>query len=169
MAQSVAEVIAGDTYTTTIQRTRYSKQFTYFSNERPGLIDQLLEQIRTNPPTEDPNYHAFIKSIIRYEHRWGKFSQWTRQEFEHYVETHNIDYRCHGYMKRNICLRIYDDDGRLVTAEDLIKMYHSGISTINRTLQKRNRGRVFEFEYVRYDIDNPTIWRAMCQREGLYN
>ena len=96
--------------------------------------------------TDDQNYYQFITSIVQHQHRWGEFEQWTYDRWSQYAEDNHIDYRCRRHMKRNICLRVYGHDGRLITAEELIRLYTNGQRSIMRTLQHGRRGRVWDFE-----------------------
>ena len=102
-------------------------------------------------------------------HGWGNINLSSRQEWNKWVTDNQIDYRCHPMFRRNICLRAYDETGRVVTAEQLINKYHQGISYIHRLLQNRVEDRVQDWQLIKYNIKTPMLWRSLCEERGLMN
>ena len=135
-------------------RSPYKKDF-YNTNEEE--IAELFELLRTNKPeyNADRRYRRFVNSLVHKRHAWGQQLELQPREWKDWVIQNQIDYRCHPFFRRNICLRAYNESGKLMTAEEIVTLYHQGITSFNRLLQVRNKDRVTDYRFVLYNIQNP--------------
>lgn len=133
----------------------------------------LLNRLKSNNACkrDTAQYVTFLKTEVHFQDRWGPFKSYSEQHWRETVRFYNLDYMCHPYFKRNITARFYDKYGKQWTVEDIITNYHAGTRSVKRLWQQRDRltKSVIGFEWITYDIKDPTIWRDRCIQHRMNN
>ena len=167
-------MISASPSSTNIARSHYhrtAQQGIYrMRNDMRQRYMQWITSHHHNYQKNSTEYDRFIQMKIHYNDRWKEHHDKTKEQWDYFTSSYNIDYRCHPAFKRNVMLVIYNELGKNWTIEDIITAYANGLNTISRLFQYRNReGTVIDYDLICYQIANPILWQDHCIRRGYIN